>query len=68
MPQPKLRDFLKQNPGSNEKDYNTRYIGDYRGHHRKIKRMFYSNGIGKQRANQIDPRFGRLIISGDLIK
>jgi hypothetical protein len=64
MQQPTLSDFLKQNPNQTEKDYSTRFIGRYKNHHRKIKRMFHSLKTTKFKNNQVDFEFGRVIISG----
>ncbi len=61
--QPKLEVFLKNNPRSTAKDYITKYIGDYKGHHRKIKRAF-NKSTTKFKDNQVDWHFAKLILSG----
>ncbi len=61
MSQPKLKDFLEKNPGLKEKDYNDMYIGEYKGHHRKIKRLFNNNQLTKSNTRQVDSSLARLI-------
>lgn len=60
--QPTLAKFLKDNPRSTAKDYETKYTGDYKNHHRKIKSAFYSPRILKQKDNQVSPELARIIL------
>ena len=60
--QPSLAKFLKDNPRATAKDYETKYIGDYKNHHRKIRSAFYSPRISKQKDNQVSSGLARTIL------
>ena len=51
--QPKLNDFLRDNPNCNKEDYNTRFIGRKKDSHRKMKSAF-NNSVFKPYRNQVD--------------
>lgn len=59
--QPSLERFLKENPNQTKKDYETKFIGNYKNHHRKIKAVFNSPRILKQKNNQVDLALARVI-------
>ncbi len=60
--QPTLAKFLKDNPSKSANDYKTMYVGDYKNHHRKIKSVFHSPRILKQRDKQVDSSLARAIL------
>lgn len=59
--QPSLEQFLKDNVNMSKKDYNEIFVGRYRGHHRKIKRMFNNPNIKLK--SQVSSSMSRKILS-----
>ncbi len=60
MEQPKLKDFTEKT-GLSRKEYNEFYVGKFKDHKRKLRKLFHNNKITKQKDNQVDYSLAKLI-------